>query len=69
MSYALAIRLRRPVVFALSLALLVGPSTPAVAQGNCSGVKLGGSGLPLATLSQRVMREFRVERTSGQQRM
>ena len=37
MSYALAIRLRRPVVFALSLALLVGPATPAFAQGNCSG--------------------------------
>ncbi len=37
MSYALAVRLRRPVVFALSLFLVVGPATPAFAQGNCSG--------------------------------
>jgi YVTN family beta-propeller protein len=37
MSYPLAVRLRRPVVLALSLFLVVGPATPAFAQGNCSG--------------------------------
>lgn len=37
MSYALAVRPRRPVVLALSLLLAAGPATPAFAQGNCSG--------------------------------